>query len=181
MRGNGSQKVKPIHTFLHQLTLSHTCLNHEKGLELRCEEIEILLMFMKKRYRKKYCREMFEFFNIPHTYEKVVPDRNGSEKILELPNILPTFERFAVNIGVCTEILLNWCKCHKEFAQVYKQCRALQKDMMNDLALRGFYNATYTAFAAKNLAEKETSSEQDIRDAYLKAMSELTNDKMGKE
>ena len=126
---------------------------------------------------------MFEFFNIPHTYEKYVPDRNGSEKLIELPNILPTFERFSVDIGVSTDILSLWCKEHKEFLRVYKQCQALQKDMLNDLALRGFYNATYTAFAAKNLTDmcKESSPNQDIRNAYLKAMSELTNDKMGKE
>ena len=126
---------------------------------------------------------MFEFFNIPHTYEKLVPERNGSEKLIELPNILPTFEKFAVNTGVCAEDLIMWCREHKEFSDTYKKCQALQKDMLNDLALRGFYNATYTAFAAKNLTDmcKESSHDTEIRDAYLKAMSELTNDKMGKQ
>ena len=94
---------------------------------------------------------MFEFFNIPHTFEKRVPDKNNAEKFVEIPNILPTFEKFAVNIGVCTETLVHWCKEHREFFETYKKCQALQKDMLNDLALRGFYNATYTAFAAKNL------------------------------
>lgn len=128
---------------------------------------------------------MFEFFNIPHTFEKRVPDKNNAEKFVEIPNILPTFEKFAVNIGVCTETLVHWCKEHREFFETYKKCQALQKDMLNDLALRGFYNATYTAFAAKNLTDmcKEPSANSNIelRDAYLKAMSELTNDKMGKQ
>lgn len=128
---------------------------------------------------------MFEFFNIPHTFEKRVADKNNVEKSVEIPNILPTFEKFAVNIGVCTETLIKWCREHPEFLETYKKCQALQKDMLNDLALRGFYNATYTAFAAKNLTdmckEPSTNSNNELRDAYLKAMSELTNDKMGKQ
>ena len=120
---------------------------------------------------------MLEFFNIPHTYEKIVPDRNNTEKIVEVPNILPTFERFAVNIGVSIETLDIWRKHYPEFADIYKRCQAIQKDMLNDLALRGFYNATYTAFAAKNLTDmcKEASADADfqMRDAYLRAMSEM--------
>ncbi len=127
---------------------------------------------------------MLEFFNIPHTFEKRIFDKNNVEKSVELPNILPTFEKFSVDIGVCPEVLNQWRKEYPKFSDTYKKCLALQKDMLNDLALRGYYNATYTAFAAKNLTdmckESSTNSNNDIRDAYLKAMSELTNDKMGK-
>lgn len=120
---------------------------------------------------------MLEFFNIPHTYEKLVPDRNNTEKIIEVPNILPTFERFAVNTGVSLDTLETWRQKFPEFEEAYKKCQALQKDMLNDLALRGFYNATYTAFAAKNLTDMCKDSDRDTntstRDAYLRAMLEM--------
>lgn len=128
---------------------------------------------------------MFEFFNIPHTFEKRVADKNNIDKTIEIANALPTFEKFAVIIGVCTDTLMQWCREYPEFLDTYKKCQALQKDMLNDLALRGFYNATYTAFAAKNLTdmckESVVNSSNELRDAYLKAMSDLTNDKMGEQ
>ncbi len=134
---------------------------------------------MKKRYKKSYCKKMFDFFNIPHTYEKAVESKSDTIKYVEVANVLPTFERFAVNIGVCLDEINEWCKEHKEFYETYKKCKALQKDMLNDLAMRGFYNATYTAFLAKNITDmgekQESFAESEIREAYLSAMSDLGN------
>ena len=133
-----------------------------------------------KKYKKIYCKKILEFFNIPHTVNKleITTDKNGEKvKTVEKPNPLPTFERFAVSIGVDTETLFEWCSQYKDFDIACKQCRELQKDMLNDLAMRGFYNATYTIFVAKNITDMKDKQEnyitdyEDIKNAYLKALN----------
>lgn len=141
------------------------------------------------KYKKKYCQEMFNFFNISHTYEKEIRtiDKYGNENIsyIEKANSLPTFEKFAVNIGVCFDTLREWCKVHKEFSEAYIRCQNLQKDMLNDLAMRGFYNPTYTMFVAKNITDMRDKQEiittpaTEIRDKYLEALKNLNADKVG--
>ena len=116
------------------------------------------------KYKKEFCKKLFKFFDIPHTtFEELTKiDKNGEEKIvrIEKPNILPTFEKFAVSIGVCRDTLDSWTKIHPEFSDTYKMCKNLQKDMLNDLAMRGFYNPTYTIFVAKNITDMQ--DKQDI-------------------
>ena len=135
-----------------------------------------------KKYKKCYCKQIIKFFNIPHTSDKyeVTTDKNGEKvKTVEKPNPLPTFEKFAVSIGVDTVILKKWCEEHEEFDRACMQCRELQKDMLNDLAMRGFYNATYTIFVAKNITDMRDKQEaytpdfQDIKNAYLNALTKF--------
>ena len=132
---------------------------------------------------------MFDFFNISHTFDKEIIsyDKDGNEKIsyVEKANILPTFEKFAVNIGVCRDTLDAWTKEYKEFSDTYKKCKNLQKDMLNDLAMRGFYNPTYTIFVAKNITDMRdkqeiiTTPNEEVREKYLEAMKNLNADKVG--
>lgn len=140
------------------------------------------------KYKKEYCKKMLEFFGIPHTFEKEIIsfDKDGNEKrsYQEKPNILPTFEKFAVNIGVCRDTLHEWCKVYEDFSDAYKQCKDFQKDMLNDLAMRGFYNPTYTIFVAKNITDMRdkqevvTTPDDEMREAYLKALAGMkTTDK----
>ena len=76
-------------------------------------------------------------------------------------------------------MLDSWCKVHIEFSEACNQCKALQKDMLNDLAMRGFYNPTYTIFVAKNITDMTDKPESqaynfdDIREAYLSNMKNL--------
>lgn len=139
-------------------------------------------MTKKIRYKKEYCKQMLKFFSIAHTEERyeVTTDKNGEKvKTVEKANPLPTFEKFAVSIGVCSSILIEWCKEHQEFEHAYLQCKELQKDMLNDLAMRGFYNPTYTIFVAKNITDMKDKQEvnedmfEDIRASYMSAMKNL--------
>lgn len=123
------------------------------------------------KYKKEYCKKMFNFFNISHTFDKEIIsyDKDGNEKIsyIEKPNILPTFEKFAVSIGVCVDTLNEWSKVHEEFSEAYKKCKNLQKDMLNDLAMRGFYNPTYTIFVAKNITDMRDKQEIEATNANI--------------
>ena len=134
------------------------------------------------KYKKEYCKQIIDFFNIPHTSEKyeVTTDKNGEKvKTVEKPNPLPTFEKFAVKIGVTSNVLKLWCERHSEFNEVCNQCRELQKDMLNDLAMRGFYNPTYTIFVAKNITDMtdkpdiQSQDFEEIREAYLTNLKNL--------
>lgn len=124
------------------------------------------------KYKTEYCKKMFNFFNIEHTYLKEVTttDKKGEERTtyVEVANKLPTFEKFAVMIGVCRDTLDQWKKEHAEFSDTYKKCKDLQKDMLNDLAMRGFYNPTYTIFVAKNITDM---TDKQIVDNNIKSYS----------
>lgn len=126
----------------------------------------------KTKYIQDYCKQIVDFFNISHTRNKEIKsfDKDGNEKIRieETANILPTFEKFAVSIDVCVDTLNEWCKVHEEFSEAYKKCKALQKDMLNDLAMRGFYNPTYTIFVAKNITDM-----RDRQDIYNSGNSQI--------
>lgn len=130
------------------------------------------------KYKKEYCKKMFEFFDISHTFDKEIVsyDKDGNEKVsyIEKPNILPTFEKFAVSIGVCVDTLNEWTKVHEEFSEAYKKCKNLQKDMLNDLAMRGFYNPTYTIFVAKNITDMRDKQEIEATNANIS----VTDDKV---
>lgn len=124
------------------------------------------------KYKKEYNKKMYDFFNISHTYEKEITffDTNGNEKTktVEAVNPLPTFERFAVMIGVCRDTLDEWKRVHPDFSDTYKKCKNLQKDMLIDLAMRGFYNPTFTIFVAKNITDM---TDKQIVDSNIKSYS----------
>ena len=93
-------------------------------------------------YDKKYCQKMIDFFTVEHT----ITNSEGKE----VANKLPMFEKFAVEIGVSSSTLRKWKDDYEDFSAAYKKCKDLQFQMTNDLAMRGFYNPTYTIFWAKN-------------------------------
>lgn len=123
------------------------------------------------KYKKAFCKEMYNFFNIEHT--KTIKKGGVTEIEKEVANQLPTFERFAVKIGVCRDTLDQWKKDYSEFSDTYKKCKDLQKDMLNDLAMRGFYNPTYTIFVAKNITDM---TDKQIIDNNIKSYSLFENE-----
>lgn len=105
------------------------------------------------KYEERYCEDIVDFFSVEHSYF----DKMGCEK----PNKLPTFEKYAVKIGVTIQTLLNWCDVHPMFFEAYKKCKGLQKDMLVDLGLRGLYNPTFTIFTAKNITDMTDKKQVD--------------------
>ena len=116
------------------------------------------------KYKKEYCEEMLKFFNIPHIrvdYKTFINKKTGEPETIEVerPNSLPTFEKFACNIDVCTDTLQEWKKVHPEFSVSFRKCQQLQKDMLVDLGMLGLYNAPFTQFVAKNITDMKDKQE----------------------
>lgn len=118
------------------------------------------------KYKEEYCDTIIEFFDIEHTKfvnrKKVLKDGSIVEWEEEVANQLPTFERFAVECGVHVDTLIEWTTRHEKFSEAYKRCKNMQKEMINDLGMRGFYNPTYTMFVAKNITDMKDKVDQDI-------------------
>src|SRR6185312_11922157 len=87
------------------------------------------------KYFKKYCDEVVAFFEKEpfETIEvKTTDKRSGrvylSEELRPVP--LPTLERFAANIGVDTDTLVEWGKVHPEFSVAVTRAKERQKDIL---------------------------------------------------
>lgn len=115
------------------------------------------------KYKPKYCEDILTYFDIPHTVEKarkkVYKDGSVYEWTEEVANILPTFERFAVTCGVVRDTLREWKKEHEEFSAAYNMAKEIQKEMIMDLGMRGFYSPAFTIFTAKNITDMKDHSE----------------------
>ena len=119
------------------------------------------------KYKLEYCKQIIEFFDIPHTidiHKTKFDAKTGKEYTWceDGPNILPTFEKFAVKVDVCEDTLQEWKKAHPKFSVAYRKAQHLQRDMLNDLAMRGFYSASYTKFVAINITDMKDTRHTDL-------------------
>jgi hypothetical protein len=130
---------------------------------------DLLKVGRPSKYTPDICQKMIKFFDVPHIIkvEKEIRNADGtiSYKEIERPNSLPTFERFAFNIGVIDDTLRRWANEYPEFCTTYKRCQHLQKDMINDLGMLGLYNAHYTKFVAMNITDMKDTSRQELTGA----------------
>jgi hypothetical protein len=121
------------------------------------------------KYNSKYCEEIISFFNRkPFDVVKGV-DEEGKEIVLTdksgnavmQPCMLPTFEGFAISIGVHRETLLNWMNEHKEFFDAYARAKDHQKEILIQNGLFGNYEKTFAVFTAKNVTDMSDKQEID--------------------
>ena len=117
-------------------------------------------------YRPEYCEQIIKFFNREPSKKvsKKVYDKK-SQTVMEVevlePCRLPTFEKFAWDLGVHTDTLLDWCKVHESFFQAYQRCKVLQKEIMMQNALGNLYAQAYSIFASQNLTDMRNRKELD--------------------
>ena len=70
----------------------------------------------------------------------------------------PTFEGFAVEIGVVSRTLENWREGYPSFADAYERALDIQKNKLITKSLAGEYNGNFAKFIASaqfGMAEKE--------------------------
>lgn len=112
-------------------------------------------------YDPKYCEDIITFFNRPAFVETTdvytYKDGTTKETMRRLPNVLPTLERFAADLGVARSSLYEWAKVHKEFAEAISVAKEMQKDMIMTNGMLGLYNSPFAIFVAKNVTDMRDS------------------------
>lgn len=134
-------------------------------------------------YKPEYCDEIREFFDreLTKTLKTVITGKNdySREEEKEIANELPTFERFAVNIGVNKDTLYEWEKVHPEFSDSMEECRQIQQDFLVQNGLKGLYQSNFAIFVAKNYTgmrdktEIEHSGSISVKDILTKENEDL--------
>jgi len=122
------------------------------------------------KYDEKYCDEIIDFFNRePYSPLMIDSEDGGQVPVLTkagapvlVPCRLPTFEGFAIKIGVHRETLLNWVDSNEDFFDAYKRAKDMQKDILIQNSLVGAYDKTFAIFTAKNVTDMKDKSTDDI-------------------
>jgi hypothetical protein len=114
------------------------------------------LLVRPTKYEPRFALELIDFFTI----DVFTTDAFGRKKV----NRFPTFERFAVGIGVTHKTLLNWMQVpeNSEFLRAYEMCRDLQKALLIEGGLGGDYNNNFAKFLAVNVTDLRDRVEQEI-------------------
>jgi hypothetical protein len=113
-------------------------------------------------YSDKYPAKMLQYF-IDAKESFLSTMDNG--KVQAVPARLPTFEWFATRLCkpiTCVKVMLDWCKVQPEFAEAYKTCKDIQKELLMHGALSGAYNASAFALIAKNISDFKDKTETEI-------------------
>lgn len=107
------------------------------------------------KYREEYCEDIIKFFTrepftvVYNADGSPALDRSGSPVLM--PCTLPTFEGFAIKIGVDSDTLINWSKKHERFLGAVKRAKTLQKEILVQNGLAGNYEKSFAIFLAKNV------------------------------
>lgn len=126
-------------------------------------------------YKPKYCKMMLDHFDQPLYITKKKEIASGGRKVIveeEKPNSMPTFERFALSIGVIHETLRNWCKNNPEFFAAYSACKDIQKNFIVEHGMMGGYNAGFAKFLAVNVTDLRDKVTHEVGEVNLEFKSQ---------
>jgi hypothetical protein len=122
-----------------------------------------------EKYKPEYCDQLVEFFldaakapaQMATTFEIDAPDNQAAGKIqkgqakLEVQTIvavLPTFARFALDLGVDIGTIQNWRAKYPAFDEACLMAKDIQRDFLIQGLISGRIPATGGIFVAKNIA-----------------------------
>lgn len=131
------------------------------------------------KYKPIFCKKIIEFFSVEKAKQYIKSERitkksNGTEEIFReygwMPNDLPTFNRFARSIKVNEDTVVEWAKAvdkanrlkYPEFSASYNIAKQLQKEFLNDNALKGFHPPASYIFVAKNITDMRDKQDVDL-------------------
>ena len=93
------------------------------------------------KYKAKYCREIIEFFS-----DFIMVESYNKYGKKQLQRRLPTFEEFALRIGVSVRTLGNWREKESKFADACEECLSLQKNLLIQAGLNDSFNSSFVKF-----------------------------------
>jgi hypothetical protein len=130
------------------------------------------------KYDPEYCEKVIEYFRREPTSTLYKREyfKDGTIKT-EVPiltaNQLPTFEKFADEIGVHVDTLHEWCKVHTEFSEAYAHAKKLQEHIWKVNSLGNLYNAQFAQFLGKNCFGYKDKIDVDMNVAPITFVDDL--------
>ncbi len=124
-------------------------------------------------YDEKYCTEIIEFFN-REPYRLYDTDKGP----VKVPALLPTFNRFAMEIGVNEDTIVEWSKVHPKFSAAYNVAKKLQKEFLINNGLAGLYPPASFCFVAKNITDMRDKQEVEHSGQVKTDLSTLTTSEL---
>jgi len=124
-------------------------------------------------YKPEYCNDLLTFFEKARNLLKKEEIGRPRTKQTERPStkkdpiyykkkypivLLPTLERFSTLAKIPLITMTGWKKQHPEWKETVAQCMAIQKDMLIQMTLNGYYNAATAKLILQNchgFTEKE--------------------------
>ena len=79
------------------------------------------------------------------------PTPDAKRSVAQVCGQIPTFERFASNIGVSVKCLMEWRDRHETFGASYARAKSIQSDVFTQGLATGVMNPTGAIFVAKNI------------------------------
>jgi len=121
-------------------------------------------------FKEEYTEQLIEYFSAAKPYEeRTVLDKNGEEKIVNVPGKFPTLARFATMCGVTRDTLHEWANGkddngelkHPRFSDAYKRAKDYQEALLCEGTIANVYNAPFSIFTAKNILGWKDKQEID--------------------
>lgn len=128
------------------------------------------------KYDPKYCEEIIKFFNrepsVPLIVDGEVMMHKGEPIMIACR--LPTFEMFALSIGVHRETLRNWADANPEFFAAYKKAEDYQKEILIQNGLSGGYEKTFAIFTAKNVTDMTDKTQVEQKSVVVNVSADMS-------
>lgn len=121
-----------------------------------------------EKYKKVYTDQIIDYFSSPPTRVEYIKhyDRNGDltkEEPVVVGADYPTFEGFAIKIGVTARTLENWAKKYPTtFGVACERAKDMQKNMIIVNGLGGRYNSKFAQFIASSQFDMAEKSEKKL-------------------
>lgn len=140
-------------------------------------------------YRDEYCAMMIAWFeDLASKVQPVAdPAPDAKRSVAQVCGQIPTFERFASNIGVSVKCLMEWRNRHEAFGTAYARAKSIQADVFTQGLATGAMNPTGGIFVAKNVlgwrdrTEIETvtrAEDSESTSAMKRALEHATPDQL---
>lgn len=115
------------------------------------------------KYKEEYCQQIIDFFDRPLFEEKEVSSFEKGRTVIRkisVPCLLPTIERFCLNIGIHKDTLYEWVKVHPDFSDSLRRAQQAQQEILVQHGLTGLYKEGFAKFVGVNYTNLKDKVEQ---------------------
>ena len=142
-----------------------------------------MTLWRPSEFKEEYTKKLEEFFNIDASFFKdiVTTGKNEYEKIepKEFASNLPTLQKFAYDIKVNRDTILEWSNQGKDpkydkedkelkqdFSVAYTRAKDIQESIWLENSLKSLYNPQFAIFLWKNVFGYKDKTETDVKHSW---------------